>query len=83
MIGIDRERYIKHTITELETLNEPSSTYFPVVGYYSCDYDFRNFSPLSSNVTRTQNYEMIFQDKLLTTIEETLFCQEPTLEIME
>jgi hypothetical protein len=25
MINIDRERYLKHTVTDLETLNEPSS----------------------------------------------------------
>jgi hypothetical protein len=29
MIRIDRERYLKHTVTDLETLNEPSSTDFP------------------------------------------------------
>jgi hypothetical protein len=45
MITIDRERYLKHTITDLETLNEPSSTYFPVLGNYSCDSNFGIFSP--------------------------------------
>jgi hypothetical protein len=45
MIRIDRERYLKHTVTDLETLNEPSSTDFPVLGNYSCDSDFGNFSP--------------------------------------
>jgi hypothetical protein len=83
MIRIDRERYLKHIVTDLETLNEPSSTDFPVLGNYSCDSDFGNFSPLSSDVPLTQNSEMIFQEKLSTTAEETLFCQEPALEIME
>jgi hypothetical protein len=32
MIRIDRERYLKHMVTDLETLNEPSSTDFPRVG---------------------------------------------------
>jgi hypothetical protein len=46
MIRIDRERYLKHTVTDLETLNEPSSTDFPVLGNYSYDSYFRTF-PLS------------------------------------
>jgi hypothetical protein len=45
MIRIDRERYLKHIVTDLETLNEPSSTDFPMLGNYSCDSDFGNFSP--------------------------------------
>jgi hypothetical protein len=60
IIRIDRERYLKHTVTNLETLNEPSSTDFPVLGNYSCDSYFGNFSPLSYNVPLTQNSEMIF-----------------------
>jgi hypothetical protein len=83
MIRIDRERYLKHTVTDLETLNEPSSTDFPVLGNYSCDSYFDNFSPLSSDVPLTQNSEMFFQEKSLILTEETLFCQEPVLEIME
>jgi hypothetical protein len=73
MIRIDREIYLKHTVTNLETINEPSSTDFLVLGNY--------FSPLSSDVPLTQNSEMIFQEKLLTSTEETLFCQEPVSEI--
>jgi ribonuclease HI len=83
MIRIDRERYLKHTVTDLETLNEPSSTDFPVLGNYSCDSYFDNFSPLSSDVPLTQNSEMVFQEKSSIPTEETLFCQEPVLEIME
>jgi len=44
MIRIDREIYLKHTVTDLETLNEPSSIDFLVLGNYSCDYDFGNLS---------------------------------------
>jgi hypothetical protein len=80
MIMIDRERYLKHTITDLESFNEPSSTYFPVLGNYSCDYDFENFAPLSSHVLLTQKSKMIFQVNLLVVEEESLFCQEPLLE---
>jgi hypothetical protein len=83
MIRIDRERYLKHMVTDLETLNEPSSTDFPVLGNYSCDSDFGNFSPLSSDIPLTQNSEISFQENFLTTAGETLFCQEPVLEIME
>jgi hypothetical protein len=81
MIIIEREIYLKHTVTDLETLNEPSSTNFPVLGNYSCDSYFGNFSPLSSNFPLTQNSEMIFQEELPTVVEETLFRQEPALEI--
>jgi ribonuclease HI len=83
MIRIDRERYLKHIVTDLETLNEPSSEDFPVLGNYSCDSDFRNFSPLSSDVPLTQNSEMTFQENLSTTAEEILFCQEPLLKTTE
>jgi hypothetical protein len=75
MIKIDRERYLKHTFIELETLNEPSSTEFPILGNYSCDSDFKNFSPLSSDVPLTQNYEMFFQEKLPMAVEENSFYQ--------
>jgi hypothetical protein len=83
MIRIDRERYLKLTVTDLETLNEPSSTDFPVLGNYSCDSYLGKFSPLLSDVPLTQNSEMVFQEKSSIPIEETLFCQEPALEISE
>jgi hypothetical protein len=81
MIRIDRERYLKHTVTNLETLNEPSSTNFPVLGNYSCDSYFGNFYPLSYNFPLTQNYKMNFREEFLRTAEETLFYHEPALEI--
>jgi hypothetical protein len=62
MIRIDRERYLKHAVTDLETLNEPSSTDFPVLGNYSRDSHFGKFSPLLSDVPLTQNSEMVFQE---------------------
>jgi ribonuclease HI len=83
MIRIDRERYLKHTVIDLETLNEPSSTDFFVLGNYSCDSYFGNFYPLLSDVPLTQNHEMVFQEKLLILIEETLFCQEHVLDNSE
>jgi hypothetical protein len=83
MIRINRERYLKHIATDLETLNEPSSGYFPMLGNYSCDSYFGNLSPLSSKVPFTQNSEMYFQEELSITAEDTLFCQEPALEIRE
>ena len=70
-------------VIDLETLNGPSSTDFPMLGNYSCNSYFRNFSPLLSNVPLTQNSEMVFQEKSLIPIEDTLFCQDPALEIME
>jgi ribonuclease HI len=83
VIRIDRERYLKHIATDLETLNEPSSVDFPVLGNYSCDSYLGKFSPLSSDVPLTQNSEMIFREELSTTAKETLFYLEPTLEITE
>jgi hypothetical protein len=83
MIRIDRERYLKHTITDLETLSEPSSTEFPVLGNFSCDSHFRNFSLLLSNVPLSQKSEMGFQEKMSIPTKDTLFCQDPALEITE
>jgi len=83
MIRIYRERYIKHTVTDLETLNEPSSADFPVLGNYSCDSYFGNFSPLTSDGPLTQNSEMIFLEELFIAAEETLFYQELAIEITE
>jgi hypothetical protein len=80
MIRIDRERYLKQIVTDLEAFNEPSSTDFHMLGNYSCDSDFGNFSPLSSDIPLTQNSEMIFQVNILTTTEESILCQEPLLE---
>lgn len=83
MIRINRERYLKHTVIDIETLNEPSSIYFPMLGNYSCDSHFRKISPLLSDVPLTQNSEMVFQEKLLIPTENTLFCLDPALEITE
>jgi hypothetical protein len=83
MIKFDRERYLKHTVTNLEAFNEPSSEDFPVLGKYSYDSDFNNSSPLSSDVPLTKNSEMNFQLNILVVAEETLFCQEPLLETID
>ena len=77
MIRIDRERYLKHTVTNLEALNEPSLTYFPVLGNYSYEFYFGNFAPLSSDVPLTQNSEMTFQVNLLASTKERIFYQNP------
>jgi len=61
LIRINREIYPKHTVTNLQTLNEHSSTDFPVLGNYSRDSDFKNFSSLSSNIPLTQNSGICFQ----------------------
>jgi hypothetical protein len=83
MIRIDRERYLKHTITNLETPNEPSSIDFPVLGNYSCDSHFRNFSPLLSSVSLIQNSEIPFQEESSMPIEYSLFCQNLALGWVE
>jgi hypothetical protein len=54
-----------------------------VLGNYSYDSNFRNFSPLSFDVPLTQNFKIIFQETLSTVAEDTLFYQEPVLKIME
>jgi hypothetical protein len=81
MIRIDRERYLNHTITDLETLNEPVSTDFPVLGNYSYDSHFRDSAPILSNVPLTQNSEIIFQEQPPMLIENTLFFQNLTIEL--
>jgi len=80
---IDMEGYLKHTVTNLEAFNEPLSGDFPVLVNYSCDSDFGNFAPLSSNVPLTQNFEMTFQVNLLEAAEESIFYQEPLLETID
>jgi hypothetical protein len=80
MNRIDRERYLKHTSTNLEAFNEPLSIDFPVLGNYSCDSGFNNLSPLSSDACLTQNSKMVFQVNLLVVVEESLLCKEPLLE---
>jgi hypothetical protein len=50
MIKINREKYLKHTITNLESHNEPSPNEFPVLENYSCESDFGNLSPCLSEV---------------------------------
>jgi hypothetical protein len=72
MTRIDRERYMKHTVTDLETLNKTSCTYFPVLGNYSCDSYFMKFSSLPYDVPLTQKSEMVFQEESPIPIEETL-----------
>jgi hypothetical protein len=79
MIRIDR--YLKHTVIDLETPNELSSIDFHILGNYSCDSYFGNFAPLLSNVSLTQNSKLIFQEKLLIPTRDTLFCQDPALEL--
>jgi hypothetical protein len=83
MIKINRERYLKHTVTNLETPNEPSFTDFPILGNYSCDSYFGNFTPLLSNVPFTQNFKLIFQDKSPTLTGDTFFYQNSTLELVK
>jgi hypothetical protein len=57
MIMINQEKYLKHIITDLEAPNEPSATKFLVLGNYSCDSDFGNFSPCLSEVLFSQRSE--------------------------
>jgi ribonuclease HI len=83
MIIIDRERYLKHTVTDLETPNEPTSTDFPILGNFSCDSHFGNFAPLLSNVSLTQNSEMTFQEEFSMPMEDSLFCQNLVLGLLE
>jgi ribonuclease HI len=83
MIKIDRERYLKHIVTDLETPNEPLSTDFPILGNYSCESYFGNFAPLLSDVPLTQKSELIFQKKSPIPTRDTLFCQNPTLELVK
>jgi hypothetical protein len=83
MIRIDTERYMKHIVIDLVTLNEPLSTDFPILGNYSCESHFGKFSPLFYDVPLTQNSEMVFQGKSSILTKDTLFCQVPMLEITE
>jgi hypothetical protein len=83
MIRIDRERYLKHTVIDLETLNEPSSTEFPMLGKYSYDFDFGNFTTHISDIPSTQNFEMIFQIDVLVTSKESILCQYVSTKLVD
>ena len=83
MIIIDREKYLKHTVTDLETLNETSSIDFPILGNYSYESYFRNFTPLLSDIPLTQNSKIIFQDESSMPTIGSLFCQNPMLGLVK
>jgi hypothetical protein len=53
-IRINREKYLKHTVTDLEATNEPSSYEFPILGNYSLDSDFGNFIAMTYEISVTQ-----------------------------
>jgi hypothetical protein len=61
-IRIDREKYLKHTITDLEAPNEPYSSEFPILGNYSCDSYFRNFTACVSEIPLTQMSKLLLQE---------------------
>jgi hypothetical protein len=82
MIRIDREKYMKHTVIDLETPNKPTSMDFPMLGNYSCYSNFGNFSPLLSNVSFTKKSEMIFQEESPMPMGDSLFCQNSTLGLV-
>jgi len=83
MINIDRERYLQHTVTDLETPNEPLSIEFPVLGNYSCDSDFGNFIPHLFVIPPTQKSEMTFQFDLLAAAEEIILCQYSSIGVID
>jgi hypothetical protein len=62
MINIKQEIYFKHTVTDLEAPNEPSSNEFPVLRNYSCEIDFGNFSPCLSEVLFSKRLELSLHD---------------------
>jgi hypothetical protein len=62
MIRINREKYLKHTITDLEAPNEPSSSEFPILGNYSCEFEFSNLTPYLSKVLLSHRSELSLHD---------------------
>jgi hypothetical protein len=74
-----QQQEIDTSTTDHQVITKPI-TDFLVLGNYSCNFDFNNLAPLSSDVPLPQKYEMSFQVNLLATIEEGIFYQEPLLE---
>jgi hypothetical protein len=62
MIKINREKYLKHTVTDLESPNEHSFIEFPILGKYSCDSNFGNFPPCLFEVLISQRSELSLHD---------------------
>jgi hypothetical protein len=76
LIKIEREIYLKCTITDLEMPNKPSSIDFLVLGNYSCDSDFINLAPYQSDISSKKKYEMVFQIDSLVASKENMTHQE-------
>jgi hypothetical protein len=64
-IRIDREHYMKHTVTDLETPNEPSNFDFPILGNYNFDSYFGNFVVEISPIPKNQFQEMFLKNHIL------------------
>jgi ribonuclease HI len=54
-----------------------------VLGNYSCDSDFGNFSPHMSDIPSTQKSEMIFQIDLLVATEESILYQDSPIGVAD
>jgi hypothetical protein len=52
---------MKHTMTNLEEANEPSSSEFPILGNYALDSYFGNFVVESSLIPNDQQYEIHYK----------------------
>jgi len=60
-IRINRENYLKHIVIDLEEPNEPSSFEFPMLGNYSLDSYFENFTTLAFEIVVTYKSKLMLQ----------------------
>ena len=59
-IRIDRERYMKHTVTELDDSNEPVLFTDTIMGNYMVDSFFGNLEPETSSVQDSEQQSEVF-----------------------
>jgi ribonuclease HI len=54
-----------------------------VLGNYSCDFFFGNFTPHMFDIPPTKKSKMIFQIDLLAASEESILCQDAPIEVAD
>ena len=59
-IRIDREHYMKHTVTELDDSNKPVLFAYTIMGNYMVDLFFGNFEAETSSVQNPEQQSKVF-----------------------
>jgi hypothetical protein len=55
---------MKHTVTDLEVINEPSSSEYPILGSYSLNSNYGNFIVMTFEIQETKMLDVVLQTNL-------------------